>query len=61
MKIRNAKTIKEYKEIKNNKINNWINNNFFEGCVTWELCKNNSIKVTDKTGDSMIISLDEIE
>ena len=61
MKIKNAKTIKEYKEIKNNKINNWINNNFFEGSVTWELCKNNSIKITDKTGDSMIISLDEID
>lgn len=60
MIIKNAKTIQEYKQIRNEKIQNWIDNNFESGCVTWKLVSPEEIKVTDKTGDSMTIHLTEI-
>ena len=61
MKISGAKTIAEYKEIRAKKIQNWIDNNFVEGSVTWEMNGANAIKVTDRTGDSMVIQLAEID
>lgn len=60
MIIKNAKTINEYKKIRNEKIQRWIDSNFEEGCVTWEMVSPEEIKVTDKTGDSMTIHLTEI-
>lgn len=60
MRIKGAKTIAEYKEMQNAKIQEWINNNFIEGAVTWEMNGPNAIKVTDGTGDSMIVPLSEI-
>lgn len=61
MTIKGCKTIAEYKEKQKEKIQEWINNNFFEGSVTWEMNGANAIKVTDRIGDSMIVSLDEIK
>ena len=61
MKISGAKTIAEFKEIRSKKIQKWIDNNFVEGAVQWEMSGANSIKVTDKKGDSMIVKLDEID
>ena len=52
MKISGAKTIAEYKEIRAKKI---------EGSVKWEFDGANAIKVTDKTGDSMLVQLSEID
>lgn len=60
MVIKGARTIAEYKLMQAEKIQNWIDSNFFEGSVTWEMDGANAIKVTDKTGDSMIVSMDEI-
>lgn len=60
MKIKGAKTIAEYKEMQKKKIQEWIDNNFVEGAVTWEMNGANAIKVTDGTGDSMIVPLSEI-
>ena len=60
MKISGAKTIAEYKEIQAKKIQKWIDENFFEGSVEWEMSGANAIKVTDKTGDSMVVQLSEI-
>lgn len=60
MVIKGAKTIAEYKQIQAEKIQKWIDSNFFEGSVVWEMNGANAIKVTDKTGDSMVVSLDEI-
>ena len=60
MIIKNAKTIQEYKQIRNEKIQKWIDANFESGNVTWELVSPEEIKVTDKTGDSMTIHLTEI-
>lgn len=61
MTIKGAKTIAEYKEIRDKKIQNWIDSNFYEGSVEWEMSGANAIKVTDRTGDSMVVQLDEIE
>lgn len=60
MKIKGAETIAEYKEIQKQIIQKWIDRNFVEGAVTWEMVSPSTIKVTDKTGDSMIVSLTEI-
>ena len=46
MTIKGCKTIAEYKEKQKEKIQEWINNNFFEGSVTWEMNGANAIKVT---------------
>lgn len=61
MVIKGAKTIKEYKEIQKEHIQKWIDNRFFMGCVTWEMDGASHVKITDKTGDNITISLDEIE
>lgn len=60
MKISGAKTIAEYKEIQAKKIKEWIDDNFVEGSVEWEMSGANAIKITDKTGDSMVVQLSEI-
>lgn len=61
MKIKGARTIAEYKEIRNEKIQKWINDNFVEGSVKWEMSGASAIQVTDKTGDSIEVSLTEID
>jgi len=59
--IKGAKTIAEYRQIQAKKIQNWIGSNFVDGSVTWEMDGANAIKVTDKTGDSMVVQLTEID
>lgn len=61
MKISGAKTIAEYKQMQAEKIQNWIDSNFVDGAVTWEMDGANAIKITDRTGDSMIVQLAEID
>lgn len=61
MKISGAKTIAEYNQMQAEKIQNWIDSNFVEGVVTWEMYGANAIKVTDRTGDSMVVQLAEID
>lgn len=61
MTIKGAQTIAEYKEIQKNRIQKWIDDRFISGSVTWEKSGASHIKIIDKTGDSMTISLDEIE
>lgn len=61
MKISGTKTIAEYKEIRDKKIQKWIDDHFVQGAVEWKMNGANAIKVTDKTGDSMVVQLDEIE
>lgn len=60
MKISGARTIAEYKELQAENIKQWIDKNFVEGAVTWEMNGANAIKITDGTGDSMIVPLSEI-
>ena len=61
MTIKGARTISEYKEIQKNCIQKWVDDRFISGFVAWEMDGASHIKITDKTGDSIIISLDEIE
>ena len=61
MTIKGARTIAEYKEIQRNRIQKWVDDRFISGSVTWEINGASHIKITDKTGDSILISLDEIE
>lgn len=60
MTIRGAKTIAEFLEIRRQKIQNWIDQNFESGSVTWEYAGANAIVVTDTTGDSITVSLNDI-
>lgn len=60
MRISGAKTIAEYKKIQAQKIQKWIDDNFVSGSVKWEMDGASAIKVTDKTGDSMVVQLDEV-
>lgn len=60
MIIKGARTIAEYKEMQKNRIQKWVDDHFFKGSVTWEMDGANAIKVTDKTGDSMIVELSKI-
>lgn len=61
MKIHKVQTINEYKTVQKEHINQWIRERFYPGCVTWEMQDASHIKITDATGDSMTISLDEID
>lgn len=61
MRIRNVKTIAEYKEVQKKHIQNWIDNNFLKGSVVWEMNGASQIKITDTKGESIIIALEDID
>lgn len=61
MKIKGAATIAEYKKMQREHVQQWIDNNFIKDSVTWEMDGALHIKVTDKTGDSMVIALQDID
>ena len=61
MTIKGTKTIAEYRDIQKDRIQKWVDDRFVEGSVTWEMDGALRGKITDKTGDSILISLDEIE
>lgn len=61
MKIKGAKTITEYKAIQKESIQKWIDKYFLKNSVKWEMDGALHIKVTDKTGDSMIVALKDID
>lgn len=60
MTIKGARTIKEFKAMQKEHIQKWIDDNFIEGSVVWEMSGALYIKVIDSTCDSMLISLDDI-
>ena len=60
MRIKGVKTIEEYKQVQRELIQSWIDKTFIEGSVTWQMEGALSIRVTDKTGDSMVIALQDI-
>lgn len=61
MKIKGCKTIEEFTIVRNEKIQKWIDDRFVKGSVTWAMNGANTVKVTDESGDSMEIQLDDIE
>lgn len=61
MRIKGAKTIEEYRQMQRERVQRWIDDNFIEGSVTWEMDGALNIRVTDTTGDSMVIALQDID
>ena len=61
MTIKGARTIAEYKDMQKTRIQKWVDDRFITGSVTWEMSGASHIKITVKTGDSIIFSLDEIK
>lgn len=61
MNVKACKTIEEYKAKRDGKIQLWIDSRFEKGCVTWAFVSPLEIEIKDKAGDTMLISLDEIE
>ena len=55
-----VKTVAEYKKIRDERIQSWIDARFEKGCVTWELINPDEVKITDRTGDSMTVPVSEI-
>lgn len=65
MAIKTAKSIGEYIVIRDAHIQQWIDNRFYKGSVTWEIREGANgkmlVRITDKTGDSMMVTLEKIE
>lgn len=61
MRIQGAATIAEYKKMQCEHVQRWIDSNFIKDSVTWEFDGALHIKVTDKSGDSMIVALQDID
>lgn len=60
MRIKGARTIEEYRQMQREHVQRWIDQNFVEGSVTWEFDGSLNVRVTDKTGDSIIVPLQDI-
>ena len=62
MTIRGAKSIAEFKQMQQAKIERWIDRHFLpEASITWKMHGANAIELTDKNSDTLIVSLDEID
>lgn len=61
MKIYGTHTIEEYKTAQTKLIQNWIDQRFVKDSVTWEFSDPLHITVTDRSGDSMIVHLDQVD
>lgn len=61
MIIKGARTIEEYKKMQHEQIQNWIDKTFVKDSVIWQMEGALNIRVTDKTGDSIIIALQDID
>lgn len=61
MKIYGVHTIAEYKAAQKKMIQTWIDNHFVTGSVTWSMPDSSHVLITDRTGDSMSIHIDEID
>lgn len=60
MKIYGVHSIEEYKTARDKLIQNWVDQHFVKDSVTWELSDPLHITVTDQSGDSMIVHLDQV-
>jgi hypothetical protein len=61
MKIYGVHTVAEYKTARDKIIQNWIDQHFVAGSVTWKMPDSSHVLITDKAGDSMSIHIDEID
>ena len=61
MKIYGVHSVEEYKTARDKLIQNWVDKHFVKDSVTWELSDPLHITVTDRSGDSMIVHLDQVD
>lgn len=61
MRIYGTHTIQEYKAAQAKLVQNWIDQHFIAGSVTWTMPDSSHVLITDKVGDSMSIHIDEID
>lgn len=61
MKIYGTHTIAEYKAAQNKLIQNWIDQHFAKGSVTWSMPDASHVTIVDKSGDSMTLNIDQID
>ncbi len=61
MRIYGTHTIAEYKAAQAKLINNWIDQHFVPGSVTWLMPDSSHVTITDQSGDSMQIHVDQID
>lgn len=61
MQIQGTHTIAEYKAAQAKLIQAWVDRHFVSGSVTWSMPDSSHVLITDKTGDSMSIHIDEID
>jgi hypothetical protein len=51
MKIYGVHTVAEYKTARDKIIQNWIDQHFVAGSVTWKMPDSSHVLITDKAGD----------
>lgn len=61
MRIYGVHTVQEYRAAQAKLINNWIDNHFVPGSVTWSMPDASHVIITDKSGDSMTLHIDQID
>lgn len=61
MVIKGANTIREYLEIRDNKVEQWIADNFVEGAISWRWISSTEIELKDRVGAVMVISTRDID
>lgn len=61
MKIYGTHTVAEFKAARDKLIQNWIDQHFVKDSVTWTLSDPLHVTITDTTGDSMILHIDQID
>lgn len=61
MRIYGVHTIAEFKAAQNKLVQNWVDQHFVSGSVTWKFSDPLHITITDNSGDSMTIHADQID
>lgn len=61
MQIQGTHTITEYKAAQAKLIQNWIDRHFVSGSVTWSMSDSSHVTITDRSGDSMQVHVDQID
>lgn len=61
MKIYGTHTVAEFKAARDKLIQNWIDQHFVKDSVTWTLSDPLHVTITDTTGDSMVLHIDQID
>lgn len=61
MKIYGVHSVEEYKTARDKLIQSWIDEHFVTGSVTWSMPDSSHITITDQSGDSMTIHVDQVD